>query len=90
MPVQLCDFDSEAAWETVQILIRWLLQKPADLDLALLCFIKKIYPGSAGQGLKKCRLLYSMASHLFDAIFQSIQIRYSSFITQHIIALIWI
>ena len=31
------------------ILIRWLRQKPADLDLQ--CFQKRINEGSAGQGL---------------------------------------
>ena len=41
--------DSVGAWETVQILISWLLKKPADLDLH--CFLNRIYPGSAGQGL---------------------------------------
>ena len=41
--------DSEAEWKTVQILIRWLLMKPSDLDLH--CFLKKIDLGSAGQGL---------------------------------------
>ena len=33
---------SGAAWEIVQILIRWLRQKPADLDIH--CFLKLIYP----------------------------------------------
>ena len=44
-------FHSE--WKTIGILIRWLLQKPADLDLTV--FLKKkrrINPGSAGQGLR--------------------------------------
>ena len=41
--------DFEVAWITVQILIRWLCQKPSDLDLH--CFLKKIYYGSAGHGL---------------------------------------
>ena len=37
-------------WKTVWILIRWLHQKPADLDLQ--CFKKNthIKPGSVGQG----------------------------------------
>ena len=39
--------ESDTAWKTVQILIIWLCQKPADLDIR--CFHKKIYPGSAGQ-----------------------------------------
>ena len=41
--------DSEAAWKTVQLLISWLCQKPADLDLH--CFLNKLYIGSKGQGL---------------------------------------
>ena len=45
--------DSETSWETVQILISWLLLKPADLDLH--CFLKMIYQGKAGQGLNSHR-----------------------------------
>ena len=37
-------------WQTVQIQISWLLQKPTDLDLH--CLKNRIYPGSAGQGLR--------------------------------------
>ena len=47
MPINT--MDSEAVWKTVQILIRWLHQKPSDLDLH--CFLKRINPGSAEQGL---------------------------------------
>ena len=36
-------------WQTVQIQISWLLQKPTDLDLH--CLQNMVYPGSAGQGL---------------------------------------
>ena len=36
-------------WQTVQIQISWLLQKPTDLDLH--CLQNRIYLGSAGQGL---------------------------------------
>ena len=48
LPVQFCEIpinavDSEAAGKTVQM-------KPADLDLH--CFLKRIDPGSAGQGLR--------------------------------------
>ena len=43
-------FDSAAAWKTVQILIRWLRQKPADLNLH--CFLQRIHPGSARQMIK--------------------------------------
>ena len=55
LPVQFCEIpinavDSEAAGKTVQIQISWLLMKPADLDLH--CFLKRIDPGSAGQGLR--------------------------------------
>ena len=42
--------DSACACKTVQILIRWLRQKPADLDLH--SFLKRIHPGSARQMLK--------------------------------------
>ena len=42
----------QAVWKTVWFLIRWLHQKPADLDLH--CFLKRIYLGSVGQGLIKC------------------------------------
>ena len=52
--IQLTNFnntvDSKGAWKAVQILVSWLHKKPADLDLH--CFLKRIYPGSAGQGLK--------------------------------------
>ena len=41
-------FQSE--WKTVWILIIWLHQKPADLDLQ--CFQKRINHGSAGQSVK--------------------------------------
>ena len=34
----------------MQIQISWLLQKPTDLDLH--CLQNRVYPGSAGQGLK--------------------------------------
>ena len=46
-------FQSE--WKTVWILIRWLRQKPADLDLQ--CFQKRINPHSAGQGLIDMKFL---------------------------------
>ena len=39
----------QAKRQTVWILISWLLKKPADLDLHF--FQKRIYQGSAGQGL---------------------------------------
>ena len=43
-------------WKTVWILIRWLPQKPSDLDLH--CFQNKINPGTAGQ-----RITRSVYSH---------------------------
>ena len=43
-------FISDSEWKTVWILIRWLHQKPADLDLQ--CFQKRINHGSAGQSVK--------------------------------------
>ena len=36
-------------WKTVWILISWLCEKPADQDIH--CFLKRLYPGSAGQCL---------------------------------------
>ena len=41
--------DTEVSWKTVWVLIRWLRQKPADLNLH--CFPKKKYLGLAGQVL---------------------------------------
>ena len=35
----------------MQIQISWLLQKPTDLDLH--CLQNRVYPGSAGQGLRE-------------------------------------
>ena len=48
IPIGNIYFQSE--WRTVWIPIRWLLQKPADLDLQC-SQNKKINPGSAGQRL---------------------------------------
>ena len=31
--IQIVDINSDTKWQTVQIQISWLLQKPADLDL---------------------------------------------------------
>ena len=53
--------DSKAASKTVQILIRWLCQKPADLDLH--CFLK--YPGATGLGLKFSSVLSAGSLHHF-------------------------
>ena len=41
--------DFEVAWKTLQIMISWLLMKPADQDLNV--FSKRIHPGSAAQCL---------------------------------------
>ena len=41
--------------ETVLILIRWLRQKPADLDLQ--CFQQGVIPVSAGQVFKALKLV---------------------------------
>ena len=43
--ISIVTVESDTAWKTVQILIRWLCQKPTDLDIR--CFHKRIYPGSA-------------------------------------------
>ena len=47
--IEINRVDSDATRETVQILIRRLHWKPPDLDLH--CFLKRIYPGSTGQGV---------------------------------------
>ena len=49
--IQIVDKNSHSDWQTVQIQISWLLQKPTDLDLH--CLQKQDYPGSAGQGLNE-------------------------------------
>ena len=38
-------------WKTVWILISWLHEKPADLELQ--CFQKRIHQGPAGQGFSQ-------------------------------------
>ena len=48
--IQIFAINLHSWWQTVQILISWLLQKPTDLDLH--CLQNRIYPGSAGQGLR--------------------------------------
>ena len=50
IPVVSCTVSMyfQLEWKTVWILIRWLHQKPADLNGQ--CFQKRIYPGSAGGG----------------------------------------
>ena len=47
--IQIVVINLHTWWQTVQIQISWLLQKPTDLDLH--CLQNRIYPGSAGQGL---------------------------------------
>ena len=49
--IQIVVINLHTQWQTVQIQISWLLQKPTDLDLH--CLQNRIYPGSAGQGLSK-------------------------------------
>ena len=46
-------------WQTVQIQISWLLQKPTDLEL--LCLQNRVYPGSAGQGLIKTPVIFLLS-----------------------------
>ena len=48
--IQIVDINPHTEWQTVQIQISWLLQKPTDLDLH--CLQDWVYPGSAGKGLK--------------------------------------
>ena len=47
--IMVVDIYSYTEWQTVQIQISWLLQKPTDLDLH--CLQGRVCPGSAGQGL---------------------------------------
>ena len=47
--IQNVQVSSDNEWQTVQIQISCLLQKPTDLDLH--CFKGRVYPGSAEQGL---------------------------------------
>ena len=47
--IQIVVINLHTRWQTVQIQISWLLQKPTDLDLH--CLQNRVYPGSAGQGL---------------------------------------
>ena len=49
--IEIVDINSHTKWQTVQIQISWLLQKPTDLDLHCL-YKDRVYPGSAGLGLK--------------------------------------
>ena len=48
--IQIIDINSHTDWQTVQIQISWLLQKPT--DLVQHCLWGRVYPGSEGQGLK--------------------------------------
>ena len=49
--IQIVNINSHTGtkWQTVQIQISWLLQKPTDLDLH--CLQGRVYPDSAGQEL---------------------------------------
>ena len=47
--IKIVDINSDTKWQTVQVQISWLLQKPTDLDLH--CLQKQDISGSAGQGL---------------------------------------
>ena len=46
--IQVVDINSHTEWQTVQIQISWLLQKPTDLDPHCK---SSVYRGSARQGL---------------------------------------
>ena len=47
--IKIVDINSDTKWQTVQVQISWLLQKPTDLDLH--CLQRQDISGSAGQGL---------------------------------------
>ena len=57
MPAKFVCMYFQSQWKTVWILIRWLLQKPSDLDLQ--CFQKRINLGSTGQGLRYINVCFN-------------------------------
>ena len=67
--IQIFVINLHTSWQTVQIQISWLLQKPTDLDLH--CLQNRIYPGSAGHGLMSLRSpVYRHQSSLMFFIIQ--------------------
>ena len=60
----VCFFQSE--WKTLLILIRWLRQKPADLDLQ--SSQNRINPGTAGQGLNFKVQIMTAANNKFSDV----------------------
>ena len=62
--------NSNTKWQTVQIQISWLLQKPTDLDLH--CLQSRAYQGSAGQGLK-LRVKHIRAGTLYTSSIQIVR-----------------
>ena len=55
--IKVVGIDSHTEWQTVQIQISWLLQKPTDLDLH--CLQSRVYPDSAEQGLSEKAVKYA-------------------------------
>ena len=47
--IKIVDINSHNEWQTVQVQISWLLQKPTDLDLH--CLQRQGYQETARQGL---------------------------------------
>ena len=64
--IQIVDINSHSEWQTVQIQISWLLQKPTDLDLH--CLQNRVYPGSAGQGLRLLKVFILLTDLLIQLI----------------------
>ena len=65
--IRIVAINLHTLWQTVQIQISWLLQKPTDLDLH--CLQNRVYPGSAGQGLingeiRKLSICFGWKKHL--------------------------
>ena len=70
--IQIVDINSNTEWQTVQIQISWLLQKPTDLDLH--CLQSRVYPGSPGPGLTDAypvnsrHVKFSLRKHAYSNI----------------------
>ena len=65
--IQIVAINLHTWWQTVQIQISWLLQKPTDLDLH--CLQNRVYPGSAGQGLRELQRPVSAVENSLHCLF---------------------
>ena len=72
--IQVVDINSNTEWQTVQIQISWLLQKPTDLDLHCLQmqgisgFSRTEVKVKCGKYFPHCKLLKTL--HIFGLIFR--------------------